>query len=127
MVGAEGVQQAGYGLGAHGVQEAEGDLAGGRVGVGADLLGGALDLGEGTFDGGEEGAAGGGEGDRTAVAGEQVDAQVLLQAGHRAREGRLGDVHLVGGPGDVLGAGDAGEVREAGRQQQRHVFCVTGR
>ena len=121
--------QAGHGLGAHGVQEAEGDLAGGGVGVGADLVGGALDLGEGAFDGGEEGAAGRGERDRAAPAGEQVDAQVLFEPDHGPRERGLRDLHLLRGAGDVLGAGDPGEVREAGGEQTRHpdVFCVTGR
>lgn len=127
VVGAEGVQQAGDGLGAHGVQEAEGDLAGGRVGVGADLVGGPLDLGEGPFDGAEEGPPGDGQREGAAAPDEQVDAEVLLQADEGAGEGRLGDVHLLGGPGDVLGAGHAGEVREAGREQRDDVFCVTGR
>ncbi len=129
VVGAEGVQQAGHGLGAHGVQKAEGDLAGGGVGVGADLLGGAFDLGEGAFDRGEEGAAGPGQGHRAAVAGEQFDAQVLFEAGHGPGEGGLRHLHLLGGARDVLGAGHAGEVGEAGGEQPGHVVhvsCVTG-
>ncbi|GHF12800.1 hypothetical protein GCM10018772_42440 [Streptomyces fumanus] len=58
--------------------------------------------------------------------GEQVDAQVLFEADQGAGEGGLGDVHLLRGAGDVLGAGDAGEVREARREQRDDVFCVTG-
>ncbi|GGS25071.1 hypothetical protein GCM10010238_11580 [Streptomyces griseoviridis] len=57
--------------------------------------------------------------------GEQVDAEVLFEAGQCPGEGRLGDVHLLRGTGDVLGAGHAGEVREAWREQRDDVFCVT--
>ncbi len=56
MVGSEGSDEAGDGFRAEGVEETEGDLAGGGVGVGADLIGGLLDLGEGAVDGGEEGS-----------------------------------------------------------------------
>lgn len=129
VVGAEGVQQAGHGLGAHGVQEAEGDLAGGGVGVGADRLGRAADLVQGAVDGGVEGAARRGEGDGAAVPGEQLDAEVLLQADQGAGEGGLRHLHLLRGPRDVLGAGHPGEVGEARREQPGHLFsvaCVTG-
>jgi hypothetical protein len=109
------------------VQEAERDLAGGLVGVGAHLVGGPLDLGEGTFDGGEERAPGRRERDGPAAAGEQVHAQVLFEPDHRPGQGRLRDLHLLRGARDVLGAGDAGEVGEPGSQERDDVFCVTER
>jgi hypothetical protein len=130
VVGAEGPDQGGYRLGAHGVQEAEGDLAGGRVRVGPYLVGGPLDLREGPLDGAQERTAGRGQRDRAATAGEEVHAQVLFEADHRPGQRRLRDLHLLRGPRHVLGAGDPGEVRQARGEQPRHahdVFCVTGR
>ena len=55
------------------------------------------------------------------LAGEQVDAQVLFEADHGPGERGLRDLHLLGGAGDVLGAGDAGEVREARGEQRDDV------
>lgn len=126
VVGAEGADQAGDGLGAHGVQEAEGDLARRGVGVGPYRLGGAADLGERLVDGREERAARRGERDGAAVAREQFHAEVLFEADQGARQRRLRDLELVGGPRDVLGAGDRGEVRQAWRERRHDVFCVTG-
>ena len=88
------------------------------------VVGGALDLGEGPLDGGEEGAAGRGEGDRAALAGEQVDAQVLFEADHRPRQRRLRDAHLLRGARDVLVPGDSGEVREARGEQDVSRPCL---
>ena len=113
MVGAEGAEQTRHGLGAHGVQEAEGDLAGGGVGVGAHLVGGPLDLREGPLDGAEERTARGREGDGPSPAGEQLDTQVLFEADHGPGERRLRDLHLLGGAGDVLGAGRRRRSRRA--------------
>ncbi|CAL9459081.1 hypothetical protein SUDANB54_02585 [Streptomyces sp. enrichment culture] len=61
--------------------------------------------------------------------GEQLDAEVLLQADQGAGEGGLRHLHLLRGPRDVLGAGHPGEVGEARREQPGHLFsvsCVTG-
>lgn len=127
MVGAEGADQAGYGLGAQGVQEAEGDLPEAGVGVLLHGAGGAGDSREGFFGGGEEGAAGRGEGDGAALAGEQRDAQVLFEADHRPGEGGLRHAQLLGGAGDVLVLGDRDELGEARGQPlcHGHVFFVT--
>lgn len=114
MVGAEGADQAGHGLGTQGVQEAEGDLAGGRVGVLLHGFGGAGDLAERPLGGGEEGAPGGGEGDGAALAGEQRDGQVLFEADHGPGQGGLRHAQFVRGAGDVLVPGDRDEVGEPG-------------
>ncbi|GGT31070.1 hypothetical protein GCM10010243_04470 [Streptomyces matensis] len=61
--------------------------------------------------------------------GEQVDAQVLLEADQGAGEGGLRHLHLLRGPRDVLGAGHPGEVGEARGEQPCRLFpvsCVTG-
>ncbi len=127
MVGAEGTDETGYGLGPEGVQEAEGHLAGRRIGVLLYGFGGAADLREGLLGRGQEGAAGRGEGDRAALAGEQRDAQVLFEPDHGAGQGGLRDAQLVGGAGDVLVAGDGDEMGQPRREQccHGHVFYVT--
>ncbi len=127
MVGAEGADQAGYGLGAEGVQEAERHLAEGGVGVLLHRLGGAGDFGEGPLGRAEEGPPGRGERDGTALAGEQRDAEVLFEPDHGPRQGGLRDAQLVRGAGDVLVPGDGGEIRQARGQQtcHRNVFFVT--
>ncbi|GAB2777509.1 hypothetical protein GCM10027073_07500 [Streptomyces chlorus] len=61
------------------------------------------------------------------MTGEQVDAQVLFEADDGPGERGLRDLHLLGGTGDMLRAGDAGEVDEARCEQRDDVFCVTGR
>ncbi len=127
MVDPEGAEEPGDGLGAHGVQEPEGDPSGGRVGVGAYGVGGPLHLGERPLGGGEEAAARRGEGDRAAPAGEEGHAEVLFEPDHRPRERGLRDAHLGRGAGHVLVPGDGREVREPGREQQPHVFFVTVR
>jgi hypothetical protein len=125
MIGAEGVEQSGHGLGAHRVQKAEGDLAGGRVGVRADLLGGPLDLRQGTLDGAEERAARRGQRDGAAASGEQLDAQVLFQPDQRPGQGGLRNLHLLRGTRDVLGTGHAREVHKARREQRDDVYSIT--
>lgn len=127
VVDPEGADEGGHRLGAHRVEEAEGDLARCRVGVGADRVGGLLDLGQRAFGRAEEGAAGGGEGDGPAPAGEQGDAQVLFEPDHGARQGRLRDSELVRGAGDVLVPGHGLEVREAWGEHGPDVFFVTAR
>lgn len=125
MAGAEGVDQAGHGLGAHRVQKAEGDLAGRGVGVRAHLLGAPLDLAEGALHGCEERASGRGERDRATAPGEQLDAQVVFEPDQRPGQGGLRDLHLLRGPRDVLGPRDTREVREPRREQGDDVCCVT--
>ncbi len=119
VVGTEGADQARYGLRAHGVQEAEGDLARRGVGVGPYGLGGTLDVQQRALGGGQERAAGRGEGERPAAPGEERDAEVGLQPDDGAAEGGLRHTQLVRGARDVLVARDGGELREPGRQGQR--------
>lgn len=125
MVGAEGADEGGDGFRAHGVEETEGDLAGGRVGVGPYRVGGLLDLGEGPLGGAQEGAARRGEGDGAALAGEQGDSQVLFEPDHRPRQGRLRDAELLRGARDVLVAGHRLEVGQPRREHGANVFFVT--
>jgi len=104
------------------VEEAEGDLAGGGVGVGADLVGGLPTSARARSTEVRGAPRGSGE---VGPGGEQVDAQVLFEADHGPRQGGLRDLISCAARVTMLGAGDAGEVHEAWREQRDDVFCVT--
>jgi hypothetical protein len=136
MVGAEGPQQGGHGLRAQRVEEAEGDPSRLRVGVGAHGFGRPLHLAQRALHGGEEAAARGRERDRTALPGEERDAEVEFEPDHGPAQRGLRHAQLARRPRDVLVPRHGGELGQPGRQHRRpgsavqlraYVCCVTER
>ncbi|MNF82942.1 hypothetical protein D3C84_652540 [compost metagenome] len=63
----------------------------------------------------EEGAASGGQGDAAGGAGEQLDAQMMLQQLNLSAERRLGHVQPFGGAPEVQFGGNRGEAAQLGQ------------
>ncbi|RKE19432.1 hypothetical protein BX266_2754 [Streptomyces sp. TLI_171] len=124
MPGPEPAQQRGHRVRAHGVQEAEGDPPAGRVGLRAGRFRAPLHLGERPFDGVQQQSPGPGQPDGAPLPGQQVDAELGLQPGHRPGERGLRHAEQLRGPGDVLQPGDRRELRQL-RCEARHIGVGT--